>query len=76
MRKPDMIKVSWDQLDSNWTGGMRALTVSIMPDNGVQEEDCAPPRSYTRRSSAKIAQSVWPVLARSSGNQVDCRTGQ
>eukprot|EP00957_Ditylum_brightwellii_P091515 6968861-Ditylum_brightwellii.AAC.1 len=26
MRQPDTIKVSWDQLDINWTGGTRLLT--------------------------------------------------
>eukprot|EP00957_Ditylum_brightwellii_P030380 2301102-Ditylum_brightwellii.AAC.1 len=35
MRQPDTIKVLWDQLDSNQTGGMRALTVSVVPDKGI-----------------------------------------
>eukprot|EP00957_Ditylum_brightwellii_P014639 1103120-Ditylum_brightwellii.AAC.1 len=35
MRQPDTIKVLWDQLDSNRTGGTRALTVSVVPDKGV-----------------------------------------
>eukprot|EP00957_Ditylum_brightwellii_P096153 7325951-Ditylum_brightwellii.AAC.1 len=35
MRQPDTIKVSWDQPDSNQTGGTWALTVSIMPDKGI-----------------------------------------
>eukprot|EP00957_Ditylum_brightwellii_P067048 5089752-Ditylum_brightwellii.AAC.1 len=32
MRQPNTIKVSWNQLDSNLTGGTRALTVSVVPD--------------------------------------------
>eukprot|EP00957_Ditylum_brightwellii_P178976 13633784-Ditylum_brightwellii.AAC.1 len=32
MMQPDTIKASWDQPDSNRTGGTRALTVSIVPD--------------------------------------------
>eukprot|EP00957_Ditylum_brightwellii_P107403 8195275-Ditylum_brightwellii.AAC.1 len=35
MRQPDTIKVSWDQPDSNQTGGTWALTVSIVPDKGI-----------------------------------------
>eukprot|EP00957_Ditylum_brightwellii_P079894 6076623-Ditylum_brightwellii.AAC.1 len=35
MRQPDTIKVSWDQPDSNRTGGTRALTVSVVPDKGI-----------------------------------------
>eukprot|EP00957_Ditylum_brightwellii_P107597 8209020-Ditylum_brightwellii.AAC.1 len=35
MRQPDTIKVSWDQPDSNWTGGTRVLTVSIVRDKGI-----------------------------------------
>eukprot|EP00957_Ditylum_brightwellii_P046650 3540579-Ditylum_brightwellii.AAC.1 len=35
MRKPDTIKVSWDQLDSNQTGGTQALTMSIVPNKGI-----------------------------------------
>eukprot|EP00957_Ditylum_brightwellii_P206717 15349643-Ditylum_brightwellii.AAC.1 len=35
MRQPNTIKVSWDQPDSNWTGGTRALTVSVVPDKYI-----------------------------------------
>eukprot|EP00957_Ditylum_brightwellii_P102180 7789289-Ditylum_brightwellii.AAC.2 len=35
MRQLDTIKVSWDQPDSNWTGGTWALTVSTVPDKGI-----------------------------------------
>eukprot|EP00957_Ditylum_brightwellii_P105771 8066485-Ditylum_brightwellii.AAC.1 len=35
MRQPDTIKVSWDQPESNWTGGMRALSMSVVPDKGI-----------------------------------------
>eukprot|EP00957_Ditylum_brightwellii_P152088 11579774-Ditylum_brightwellii.AAC.1 len=30
MRQPDTIKVSWDQLDSNQSGGTWALSVSVV----------------------------------------------
>eukprot|EP00957_Ditylum_brightwellii_P140873 10731094-Ditylum_brightwellii.AAC.1 len=33
--QPDMIKVSWDQPDSNQSGGTRALSVSGVPDKGI-----------------------------------------
>eukprot|EP00957_Ditylum_brightwellii_P120802 9213975-Ditylum_brightwellii.AAC.1 len=35
MRQPDTIKVSWDQPDSNQTGGTQALSVSVMPNKGI-----------------------------------------
>eukprot|EP00957_Ditylum_brightwellii_P031329 2374938-Ditylum_brightwellii.AAC.1 len=35
MRQPDMIKVSWDQPDSNQSGGTWALSVSVVPGKGI-----------------------------------------
>eukprot|EP00957_Ditylum_brightwellii_P024199 1825236-Ditylum_brightwellii.AAC.1 len=35
MRQPDTIKVSWDQPDSNQSGGTRALSVSVVPNKGI-----------------------------------------
>ena len=35
MRQPDMIKVSWDQPDSNQSGGTQALSVSVVPNKGI-----------------------------------------
>eukprot|EP00957_Ditylum_brightwellii_P101497 7734581-Ditylum_brightwellii.AAC.1 len=35
MRQPDMIKVSWDQLDSNQSGGTQALSISVVPNKGI-----------------------------------------
>eukprot|EP00957_Ditylum_brightwellii_P007898 598056-Ditylum_brightwellii.AAC.1 len=35
MRQPDMIKVSWDQPDTNQSGGTQALSVSVGPDKGI-----------------------------------------
>eukprot|EP00957_Ditylum_brightwellii_P052779 4001061-Ditylum_brightwellii.AAC.1 len=35
MRQPDTIKVSWDQLDSNQSGGTWALSVSVVPNKGT-----------------------------------------
>eukprot|EP00957_Ditylum_brightwellii_P045132 3422007-Ditylum_brightwellii.AAC.1 len=35
MRQPDMIKVLWDQPDSNRTGGTQVLTVSVVSDKGI-----------------------------------------
>eukprot|EP00957_Ditylum_brightwellii_P121730 9283480-Ditylum_brightwellii.AAC.1 len=32
---PDTIKVSWDQLDSNQSGGTWVLTISVVPDKGI-----------------------------------------
>eukprot|EP00957_Ditylum_brightwellii_P098543 7506694-Ditylum_brightwellii.AAC.1 len=34
-RHPNTIKVSWVQPDSNQTGGIRALTVSVVPNKGI-----------------------------------------
>eukprot|EP00957_Ditylum_brightwellii_P189440 14419314-Ditylum_brightwellii.AAC.1 len=35
MRQPDTIKISWDQLDSNKSGGTWALSVSSVPNKGI-----------------------------------------
>eukprot|EP00957_Ditylum_brightwellii_P025586 1933663-Ditylum_brightwellii.AAC.1 len=35
MRQPETIKVSWDQPDSNQSGGTWALSVSVVPDKGI-----------------------------------------
>eukprot|EP00957_Ditylum_brightwellii_P115390 8800650-Ditylum_brightwellii.AAC.1 len=35
MRHPDTIKVSWDQPDSNQSGGTWALSVSVVLDKGI-----------------------------------------
>eukprot|EP00957_Ditylum_brightwellii_P115252 8789001-Ditylum_brightwellii.AAC.1 len=35
MQQLDTIKVSWDQLDSNQSGGIQALSVSVVPNKGI-----------------------------------------
>eukprot|EP00957_Ditylum_brightwellii_P012087 913414-Ditylum_brightwellii.AAC.1 len=35
MQRPDAIKVSWDQPDSNQSGGTQALTISVVPEKGI-----------------------------------------
>eukprot|EP00957_Ditylum_brightwellii_P150783 11480885-Ditylum_brightwellii.AAC.1 len=89
MRQPDTIKVSCDQPDSNQTGGTRVLTVRDVPDKGIFgaeysliytieefRKKIVPHLDPTAADLAETAGSVWPVFARSSGNQVDHCTGQ
>eukprot|EP00957_Ditylum_brightwellii_P163921 12479709-Ditylum_brightwellii.AAC.1 len=35
MQQPGTIKVSWDKLDSNQSGGTQALFVSVVPDKDI-----------------------------------------
>eukprot|EP00957_Ditylum_brightwellii_P196640 14982470-Ditylum_brightwellii.AAC.1 len=62
IRQPDTFKVSWDQPDSNQTGGMRVLTMSVVPNKGIFGAEYS--LIYTiKESRKKIVAHLDPTAA-------------
>eukprot|EP00957_Ditylum_brightwellii_P198633 15139107-Ditylum_brightwellii.AAC.1 len=41
MQQPDTFKVSWDQPDSNQSGGTWSLTISVVTNKGIYGAECS-----------------------------------
>eukprot|EP00957_Ditylum_brightwellii_P011978 903381-Ditylum_brightwellii.AAC.1 len=60
MRQPDMIKVSYDQTDSNQSGGTWTLSVSVVPDKGTFGAEYN--LIYMIKEFKKTSKSAWMPL--------------